>query len=207
MRTRDGYFLHSAEVLLWLAAAVMLGVSVFVFAQAHLYQSYLNSKFEESLAPSTGPPLATIPAKPPHPLPMPAANPFSKAAYIGRLQIPRLDVSTMLLEGIDDRTLRLGIGHIPGTAKPGQPGNMGIAGHRDTFFRPLSGLQRNDDIYLQTREAKYHYVVESMRIVEPEAVDVLGDVGHPTLTLVTCYPFSFVGPAPKRFVVQAALLP
>jgi sortase A len=185
----------------------MLGVSVFVFVEAHLYQSYLNLKFEESLAASPSPALATVPAKPPHPFPMPAAKPPSEAPYIGRFQIPRLDVSAMLLEGIDDRTLRLGIGHIPGTAMPGQPGNVGIAGHRDTFFRPLSGLQRNDDIYLQTREAKYHYVVESMRIVEPEAVAVLGDVGHPTLTLVTCYPFSFIGPAPKRFVVQASLLP
>jgi sortase A len=205
MRSRDGYLLHSVEVFLWSTAAGMLVVSVFVFAQAHLYQSYLNLKFEESLAES--PALATVPAEPPHPLPMPAPKPFSKAPSIGRLQIPRLDVSTMLLEGIDDRTLRLGIGHIPGTAMPGQTGNVGIAGHRDTFFRPLSGLQRNDDIYLQTREAKYHYVVESMRIVEPQAVDVLGDVGHPTLTLVTCYPFSIIGPAPKRFVVQASLRP
>ena len=205
MRTRDGYLLHSAEVLLWLAAAAMLGVSVFVFAQAHLYQSHLNAKFEESLA--SDPPVAALTTKAPHPLPMPVRTRPDVTPYIGRLQIPRLNVSTMLLEGIDDRTLRLGIGHIPGTAMPGQPGNIGIAGHRDTFFRPLSGLHRNDDIYLQTREAKYHYVVESMRIVEPDAVGVLVDLGHPTLTLVTCYPFSFIGPAPKRFVVQASLLP
>jgi sortase A len=205
MRLRSGYFLHSAEVFLWLAAAGMLGVSVLVFAQAHLYQTYLNSKFEKSL--NADPLSATLPAKASPPLPTTMPDHSEPAPYVGRLQIPRLDVSTMLLEGIDDRTLRLGIGHIPGTAMPGQPGNVGIAGHRDTFFHPLSGLQRNDDIFLQTRDAKYHYVVESMRIVEPEAADVLADIGRPALTLVTCYPFSFIGPAPKRFVVQAYLQP
>jgi sortase A len=205
MRVRSGYFLHSAEVVMWLAAVGMLGVSVFVFAQAHLYQTYLNSKFEESL--HADPLLATLPAKVSPPLPTPMLNNSSAVPYVGRLQIPRLGVSTMLLEGIDDRTLRLGIGHIPGTAMPGQPGNVGIAGHRDTFFHRLSVLQRKDDIFLQTRDAKYHYVVDSMRIVEPEAADVLADIGRPALTLVTCYPFSFIGPAPKRFVVQAYLQP
>jgi sortase A len=110
----------------------------------------------------------------------------------------------MLLEGVDGQTLRHGIGHIPGTALPGESGNMGIAGHRDTYFRGLAGIRKQDRIKVETLEGDYEYAVDSIRIVEPDAVHVLHDSGHPVLTLVTCYPFHFVGPAPKRFIVRAS---
>jgi sortase A len=125
--------------------------------------------------------------------------------YLGRLEIPRLDMFIMVLSGIDSGTLIRGIGHIPGTALPGKPGNIGIAGHRDTFFRRLADIRNNDEIILRVLDKEYQYVVESIRVVDPDAVNVLFDFGHPVLTLVTCYPFRLVGPAPKRFVVQAIL--
>jgi sortase A len=125
--------------------------------------------------------------------------------YVGRLEIPRLDMSIMILDGIDNRTLRRGIGHIPGTALPGESGNAGIAGHRNSFFRALGQIRKHDRITIQTFDGVYEYEVDSIRVVDPGAVEVLNDTRHGVLTLVTCYPFHLVGPAPKRFVVQASL--
>jgi sortase A len=111
----------------------------------------------------------------------------------------------MLLEGIDDSALRFGLGHIPGTALPGELGNIGIAGHRDTFFRGLAGIRKDDEILVKTLRGDYRYVVDTIRVVNPDDVAVLDDYGTPKLTLVTCYPFYLVGPAPRRFIVQASL--
>jgi sortase A len=112
----------------------------------------------------------------------------------------------MLLDGVDDSTLRFGLGHIPGTALPGESGNIGIAGHRDTFFRPLAKIREDDEITVKTLHADYRYIVDTIRIVNPDDIAVLDDTGTPTLTLVTCYPFHLVGPAPRRFIVQASLV-
>jgi len=98
------------------------------------------------------------------------------------------------------------VGHIPGTALPGNVGNVGLAGHRDTFFRALRNIQADDTIEMQTTAGTYRYVVKSTRIVTPRDVSVLQASGGETLTLVTCYPFYYVGSAPKRFIVHAALL-
>ena len=105
--------------------------------------------------------------------------------------------------GDDAKVLRLGVGHIPGTALPGQGGNVGIAGHRDTFFRGLRNIHKGEQILLTTPAEDYLYTVRSTEVVSPEDVGVLKNQGRPTLTLVTCYPFYYVGPAPKRFIVQA----
>jgi sortase A len=123
---------------------------------------------------------------------------------LGRLDIPRLGMSVAVLQGTASRVLRLGAGHIEATALPGEPGNSGIAGHRDTFFRGLRNIRNNDDIQLQTATVHLHYQVDWIRIVSPNDTAVL-DSSSPdsTITLVTCYPFYFVGPAPKRFVVHA----
>lgn len=122
---------------------------------------------------------------------------------IGRIEIPRLQLSVVAIEGIDTATLRRAVGHIPGTALPGHPGNVGIAGHRDTFFRALKNLRIKDDIQFSTSSGNFEYQVESLRVVEPDAVGVLASSGENVLTLVTCYPFYFVGTAPKRFIVRA----
>jgi sortase A len=109
----------------------------------------------------------------------------------------------MILEGTDARTLRRAVGHISGTPLPGQPGNVGIAGHRDSFFRELRHVEQNDEITLLTLHGTYRYRVDSIRVVGPEETQVLDPSGNDTLTLVTCFPFYFVGPAPKRFIVRA----
>lgn len=215
------------ERVLWGLAITTLGLFLVVTADGRIYQLYLDWKFDAAIHAKqatekiqlnkrtvetkattveqsesteiTEPSPTTVErftstAPPQHSLP-----------FLGRLQVPRLNMSIMLLEGVDDATLRRGIGHIPGTALPGERGNTAIAGHRDTFFRALREIRKNDQITIQTLEGEYHYVVDSIIVVNPEYVKVLGDSGRPVLTLVTCYPFQLVGPAPKRFVVQASL--
>jgi len=122
---------------------------------------------------------------------------------LGRLQIPRLQMSVMVREGANERTLSRAVGHIPGTALPGAWGNVALAGHRDTFFRPLRNIQKDDVINIQTEQGTFTYRVESTQIVGPRDVGVLKATGGETLTLVTCYPFYYVGSAPKRFIVHA----
>jgi sortase A len=122
---------------------------------------------------------------------------------IGRIEVLRLSLSVIVVEGTDRITLRRAAGHIVGTGLPGQSGNIGIAGHRDTFFRPLKNIQRDDVITLTTLRGEYHYRVVSTKVVSPESVEVLKPDGNEILTLVTCYPFYFVGSAPNRFIVRA----
>ncbi len=122
---------------------------------------------------------------------------------IGRIEIPRLGFSAVVIEGTSTTTLRRAVGHIQSTALPGQPGNIGLSGHRDTFFRPLRNIRENDVITLTTLVGGYRYRVVSTQVVRPENVGVLAPSGDEILTLVTCYPFYFVGPAPYRFIVRA----
>jgi sortase A len=126
---------------------------------------------------------------------------------IGRIEIPRLLLSAVVVEGIGKTTLRRAVGHIPGTALPGQPGNVGISGHRDTFFRPLKDLRIKDEIHFSTLNGDFRYVVESLLVVDPNNVGVLAPSSENVLTLVTCYPFFYIGAAPKRFVVRARHVP
>ena len=129
-----------------------------------------------------------------------------EGTLLGSISIPRLRISSVILEGTDDHTLALSVGHIPGTAAPGREGNVALAGHRDTFFRGLRNIRNRDDILLTTSVGTQFYEVESTRIVSPEDVSVLNDIGRPLLTLVTCYPFYYIGSAPKRFIVRAHLV-
>lgn len=122
------------------------------------------------------------------------------------LRIPKIHLEVPVLEGTDARTLNRGAGWIEGTAKPGDRGNVGIAGHRDSFFRGLKDVEMNDTINLETSDGTASYVVEQIRIVKPEDVSVLDPASEPVLTLVTCYPFRFIGSAPKRYVVTARLV-
>ena len=122
---------------------------------------------------------------------------------MGEIELTRIGVTAIILEGTDERTLRRAVGHIPGTPLPGQPGNVAIAGHRDTFFRALRHVRQDDEIALMTLGGSYRYRVESISVVGPKDTQVLDNSGGDILTLVTCYPFSFVGPAPRRFIVRA----
>jgi sortase A len=131
-----------------------------------------------------------------------------KGSVLGELEIPRLGIDAIVLEGDTSGILRRAAGHIPGTAFPDNfGGNVGVAAHRDTYFRPLRFIHAGDLIILKTPAGSYHYYVQSTHIVEPDDVAVLGNTKQSTLTLVTCYPFYFVGPAPHRFVVRAAEAP
>jgi len=131
---------------------------------------------------------------------------FAPAAYsglIGRMEIPRLDLSVIVMEGSTYAVLRHAAGHITGTPLPGQPGNVGVSAHRDTFFRPLRNIQENDIIRFTTLRGSFHYRVVSTSIVPPDDLAVLESGKAEILTLVTCYPFYFVGAAPERFIVRA----
>jgi len=122
---------------------------------------------------------------------------------VGRLEIPRIGMEAMVLEGADDGALARGVGHIPHTAFPGERGNAGLAAHRDTFFRGLHAIAIGDRIRVQTLDGLFEYRVDRVRILAPERDDVLGPSRQARLTLVTCYPFHWIGPAPMRFVVDA----
>jgi sortase A len=142
------------------------------------------------------------------PTPRPRSSPPtqyhpSAGSAIAILTIPRLGLTAVVVEGAGEPELRLGPGHIRGTSFPGGGGNVGVAGHRDTSFRPLQLIRKDDAIKLSTRERDYQYKVISTEVVSPGDVYVLYPTNHETLTLVTCYPFSFVGSAPKRFIVRA----
>ena len=144
--------------------------------------------------------------KPPAPHPAPPLvidNRIENNTLIGRLTIPRLHLSTMVREGDGAETLSLAAGHIPSTALPGQHGNVGVAGHRDTLFRGLREIRKDDEIRFETLAGTYVYQVASTQIVKPTNVSVLKADGFPELTLVTCYPFYYVGSAPDRFIVKA----
>ena len=132
-----------------------------------------------------------------------AATAARTDGLIGRIEIPRLFLSAIVVEGIDGTALRRAVGHIPGTALPGQPGNVGLAGHRDTFFRSLQDLRVNDEVQLSTLKGNFTYEIESLMVVEPDYVTAIAPSSENVLTLVTCYPFSFIGTAPKRFVARA----
>jgi sortase A len=125
---------------------------------------------------------------------------------IGRIEIPRLGISAVVRSGADARTLSLAVGHIPGTALPGEIGNVGLAGHRDTFFRRLRDVRPDDEIRLVTPGGTYVYRIARTDVVWPRDVWVLDDTDQSVLTLITCFPFRYLGSAPQRFVVRAELL-
>jgi sortase A len=190
-----------SQVALFASAAVMLGYCAFVLVDTRVFQEHesrdLQRLLDEQRAQS-GAPLHTKLLRTPE---IPAAS--ATNGLIGRIDIARLGLSVMVVEGDDGKILRRAAGHVPGTALPGQDGNVAITAHRDTFFRPLRNIQLDDVITLTTLQGEYRYRVVSTTIVRPEDVSVLGSTGGEILTLVTCHPFYFVGAAPNRFIVRA----
>lgn len=132
-----------------------------------------------------------------------AVESAASVGAIGRLEIPRIGLSAVVAEGDDEDTLKVAIGHLPDTPFPWQEGNAALAGHRDTFFRPLRRIRVGDDVRLETPRGTLRYRVTRHTVVDPDELWVLDASPAAALTLITCYPFDFVGPAPRRFVVHA----
>jgi sortase A len=189
--THGGLFLRRTRSLLFLTGAIAICYVGLTLLHAKLYQEAAVITFERQIS-----------AQQQHPvtLSMAIAN---QGDVLGRIEIPRLDVTIAILEGTSAQTLRLGVGHIEGTALPGERGNSGIAGHRDTFFRPLKDIRTNDEIRIQTASGISRYQVDWVRVVAPEDTEILSPASRPSVTLITCYPFHLIGAAPERFVVHA----
>jgi sortase A len=214
--TREHPWIRWSRYLLFAVGILALGYAGFALLDARLYQADQSRRFQQELnrlKPSiiSGDSLLASSM-----LPAPAKEnlPIAEPIYItgsgrtlGRIEIKTIGLAAMILEGTDAQTLRRAVGHIPGTPLPGQRGNVAITGHRDTFFRPLRNIREDDEIRLTTLSGSYRYGVDSIKVVEPENMEVLGDSEDSILTLVTCYPFYFVGPAPKRFIVRAHRIP
>jgi sortase A len=184
MKAQKG--LRCIEIALWMAGSAALVYCGFVLSSAAITQARLQRELEQANA--AGPHKVAGPAAP---------------GLVGRLEIRRLGISDAVLEGVDAQTMRVAVGHVPGTAKPGQPGNVVMAAHRDTFFRPLRKIKANDEIRFDTGVRTLRYRVVSTEIVDPKDVAVLRSHHKDELTLITCYPFYYVGSAPKRFIVHA----
>ena len=135
--------------------------------------------------------------------PSPTVTSLRPGEMIGRLEIPRIHISVIVLEGSDSGILDVAAGHIPGTALPGTNGNVGIAAHRDTFFHSLREIRPNDRLRFRTPIGILEYGVDSTEVVDPDDIEVLRETADAELTLVTCYPFNYIGTAPKRFIVHA----
>jgi sortase A len=177
---------------------VTLGYCAWTWLEATLYQAYETRQLETILTAASEGPAAAPSTVPQRRVPPPGTA-------LGRIEIPRLGVSAVVRTGSDVRTLQLAVGHIPGTALPGERGNVGLAGHRDTFFRRLRDIAPDDQIRIVTPTGTFSYRVQRTNIVAPADVWVLGDTPVPSLTLVTCYPFTYIGAAPERFIVRAVL--
>lgn len=134
------------------------------------------------------------------------ALPKPDPLLLGRLEIPSVQMTVMMREGVDETSLRKAAGHLPESALPGDAGNVVVLGHRDTFFRPLRGIAQGDPIRVKTRNGSFRYVVDLIQVVPPEqSLSFQGDMPAKSLTLITCFPFDYVGPAPRRFIVRARM--
>lgn len=222
-RYRDG---HSTGGMVWLRRVLLLGGLLglglwgYSVAEETVYQSYANWAFDQQIAghsvtfldyisqlvglsrstevvQKSRVPAAPLEARGPQP-----------GEMLGRVIVPRLNMSAVVLEGVDDGTLRRSAGHVPYTALPGETGNFSIAAHRDTLFRPLKDIRIGDEVQFATAQKILTFRVVSTRIVNPTDVSVLAPESDSKLmTMITCYPFYYVGSAPKRFIVKARLDP
>jgi sortase A len=187
--------LRWTERVLFAVAIPALAYCIFYLADAWMFQTRASRELDAVAAVEQATPDA------------PSKSPLVTGASIGEIRIARLGLSVVVIEGVDPQSLRRAAGHIPGTALPGEAGNVAISAHRDTFFRPLRNIQPSDIITLTTRLGEFRYRVVNTKIVNPTDVSVLASGTDQILTLVTCYPFYFVGPAPKRFIVRAERIP
>jgi len=175
---------RAAGVLL-AAGLIVLGYAAVVAIGARVYQTSEQERFERARAERS------------------AATAVIEGMTIGEIHIARLGLTAIIVQGDSTDILQRAVGHLSETALPGEWGNVVLAAHRDTFFRPLKGIRIGDTITIGTLAGDFAYVVVSMAVVSPDAIEVLRPTRARTLTLVTCFPFSYLGPAPNRFIVRA----
>lgn len=210
--------MRGLRVLLIILGIGALGYYGYTVAYQYLYQSYANWVFEQQIA---KPPVSIATprrATPSSATPNSATPGPVNGAVLGKVEIGRLNLSAIVRQGVDAKTLSIAVGHVPSTTLPGAPGNFVIAAHRDTLFRALKDIKKDDLVTMQTAAGNYTYQVLATKIVKPTDVTVLqpdggglipaADAGaQPSLlTMITCYPFYYVGSAPKRFIVEAKLV-
>jgi sortase A len=173
-----------ARVLV-ITGLLALGYAAYVVIDTKAYQAIEQKRFEQARQAAAAAPAPV------------------DGVSIGEIQIPRLGLAAMVVQGDSAAILQRAVGHLADTALPGEPGNVVLAGHRDTFFRPLKRVRTGDAITLKTRNGDFEYLVESTAVVRPSDLQVIQPTNRRTLTLITCFPFSYVGPAPDRFIVRA----
>jgi LPXTG-site transpeptidase (sortase) family protein len=181
---RDIFLLRWLSFLFLLAGIAAVSYVSFVLLYGEVYQSIELRKFEH---------------------PAPAAEPhlLNIGEVIGEIRIPRLGIKAVVVQGDDLNLLDRAVGHLPQTAPPGEWGNVALAGHRDRIFRPLRGIRPGDTILVDTPEASFEYQVESTSVVPGTDLSVLRSSDTKELTLITCFPFNYIGHAPNRFIVRS----
>ena len=182
-----------ASKVLLLVGAVSIAGAMYTYGSAYAFQTRELARFH-AYRESPATPVSFVDAP---------RHSRAEGATIGEIRIDRLHMDAIVAEGDSTAVLSRAVGHLPDTPMPGESGNVVLAAHRDTFFRPLKSVRAGDVIEIVTEDHRWQYRVEWSRIVSPSATDVLEDAGGHTLTLVTCYPFEYVGRAPTRFVVRA----
>ncbi len=211
--TRTTWYVRCSRNAFFILGILALSYVGFALIDASIYQANETRRFEQALKDSRPPldssenlrPLPGTPAlvEPDRKSDKSPGTVRREGAQLGRIEISRIGLAAIILDGIGERTLRRAVGHIPGTSLPGEKGNVALAGHRDSFFRALRNIRKDDQITLTTLAGSYRYQVHATRIVAPDDTEALEGSYDDILTLVTCYPFNFVGTAPKRFIVRA----
>jgi sortase A len=184
--------LHFAQRVFMAVGCVMLAYAGGTVAYSGIYQQYQSWKLDQPFAPPGVIKAAVL-----------KAPDLREGDVLGKLLIPRIGISVIVLQGLETETLILGAGHVPGTPLPGVEGNVVIAAHRDTFFRKVEGILPGDSIQFATASGTWEYIADSSETVDPEDTRAMESRAREELTLITCYPFYFVGSAPKRFIVHA----
>jgi len=174
--------------VLLIAGILALAYVAYVLVSAAYFQARESRKLRHAVS---------------QPVVAPTPRVVAEGDVIGQIELPRLGLSAIVVQGDSDDVLRKAVGHVPETALPGQAGNIALAGHRDTIFRPLRDVKIGDTISLKTAAGDHSYRVTSTEVVPPTDIGVLQSRGENELTLITCFPFHFVGHAPNRFIVRA----
>ena len=188
--------LRAVSHVFLLVGIMALGYAGYAVMDRYWFQSVETAKFETVMAPAAMRAVETAP--------------IAEGGVIGEIEVPRLGLKAIVVQGDSEKLLRRAVGHLPGTALPGEAGNVALAGHRDSLFRPLRNIRPGDTITLRTPDREFQYQVEWTAVVPPAAVRLIQPTTEPALTLVTCFPFYYVGAAPERFIVRArriAVLP